>query len=401
MPVCLINTALVYANPTVRSLATALRALGHEVDSEENAEKFAKEVDAMVDKYTADLPAPSSPSLDSTYHKDEFYVVLTGSTGSLGSYLLDLLLSDSRVKRVFALNRSADGEAKQVKSSTTRGLSPEWGSRVQFLRADLSQAQLGLSPAEYETLVGATTHIIHNQWPVNFNLPLRTFEPHVQGVRRLVDLAVAAPHRPRVLFTSSISAVGNWVAVHPGVPVPEATIADARVPSTMGYGGSKHAGERILSEAAARSGIDAAVVRVGQLAGSVVRGSVWNRDEWFSSLVISSSFLGVLPASLGAVGDIEFVPIDTAAAILLDVALAKPEHPAAAQVYGLVNPTPVAWPKLLPALVNAIRPSPKVVEPEEWLRVLVESAKDAKDIDLKAVQPKWMEAWAHGWGLDA
>lgn len=53
--------------------------------------------------------------------------------------------------------------------------------------------------------------IIHNAWKVDFNHSLETFEAvHIRGVRNLIDFSVAGPLRPRIVFISSISAVGNW-----------------------------------------------------------------------------------------------------------------------------------------------------------------------------------------------
>lgn len=57
-----------------------------------------------------------------------------------------------------------------------------------------------------------------------------------------------------------------------------------------GYGESKLVAERILNEAALRSGIQATVCRVGQIAGPVLQGhesGEWNRKEWLPSVSAS------------------------------------------------------------------------------------------------------------------
>ncbi len=52
----------------------------------------------------------------------------------------------------------------------------------------------------------------------------------------------------------------------------------------MGYGESKYVAEQLLERAGKTSGVAAAVCRVGQLAGPVVKQGVWNKQEWLPSV---------------------------------------------------------------------------------------------------------------------
>lgn len=89
--------------------------------------------------------------------------MLTGSTGSLGSYILGDLLENPRVAHIHCLNRSADSEDRQRKYNLGRGISTDWSThRVTFLQSDLSQKYLGLGTEGYTTLLYNVTHIIHN-----------------------------------------------------------------------------------------------------------------------------------------------------------------------------------------------------------------------------------------------
>lgn len=92
---------------------------------------------------------------------DSATVILTGSTGSLGSYLLDSLTNQWHVRKIYCLNRAEDGQARQKEVSETRGLDADWDDhRVEFLHADLSQPGFGLSRKEYLRLLQEATHII-------------------------------------------------------------------------------------------------------------------------------------------------------------------------------------------------------------------------------------------------
>lgn len=123
-----------------------------------------------------------------------------------------------------------------------------------------------------------------NQWQVDFNLSLESFEPHVAGVRNLIDLSSQSPKKPPILFTSSISTLGHWPVKHPGEKVPERGFHDFDIPMPMGYGESKYVAERLLEIAAGEFGVSAAICRVGQLAGPVKKGGMWSKQEWLPSV---------------------------------------------------------------------------------------------------------------------
>ena len=57
----------------------------------------------------------------------------------------------------------------------------------------------------------------------------------------------------------------------------------------MGYGESKYIAEQLLEKAGKHSGVSAAICRVGQLAGPVMKGGVWNKQEWLPSVSYAST----------------------------------------------------------------------------------------------------------------
>ena len=132
------------------------------------------------------------------------------------------------------------------------------------------------------------TELIHkytdNQWQVDFNLSLESFEPHIAGVRDLIELSSQSSQKPPILFTSSISTLGHWLVKHPGEKVPERAFHDFSIPMPMGYGESKYVAERLLELAAKKHGVSAAICRIGQLAGPVRRGGMWSKQEWLPSV---------------------------------------------------------------------------------------------------------------------
>lgn len=135
--------------------------------------------------------------------------------------------------------------------------------------------------------------IIHSAWPVNFNIPLHSFEPHVAGLHHLLQfsLSVQRPDPAQVFFCSSISAA--WNAPNSARTIPEAAIEDLGFAAGMGYAQSKLVGEHIVRNAA-RSGARSYVLRIGQVVGDTGRG-IWNDGEAIPLMIQSAKTMKILP----------------------------------------------------------------------------------------------------------
>ncbi|KAI1414556.1 acetyl-CoA synthetase-like protein [Hypoxylon sp. FL1857] len=383
-----INIGLMYTSTTARSLAATLSAYLTGNDEKGDAEGPDGGVHDMLNKYIPYARHPRAPQS----------VILTGTTGSLGTYLLAALQAqpETRIRRIFCLNRAADASARQAAALKSRGLPPaqEQSGRVVFLTVrDFGAPHLGLAPADYDVLLDEATAVIHNAWPVNFLLPLKSFEPSVAGLASLLELAHNGLRKPALFFVSSISA-----AMGKRTNVPEEVLRDpGELVLRQGYARSKYVGERLLDAYVKATGRKAAVLRVGQVGGPVELGGTWNKWEWFPSLVRSSKFLGKLPSSLGTSSRVEWVPVDELAKIILEVVddvnnndnengdgttngegawrsngTGKGKE-TGAKVYNLVNPTPVAFTELLPAL-NEKGIAKTETSFEEWIDALEKSS---------------------------
>lgn len=272
-----------YSNPTANQLSAAFYALVHciEESSTSQTEKQTQQLKEFRTKYTTDLPKASKPRPISP-RREASTVILTGGTGSFGSYILESLLSHPNVKTIYCLDRVENGREGQTRVNKSRGLATEWPShRVQFLRVDLSKPNFALDEKQYTTLLKETTHIIYCQWPVNFNLNILSFEPHIKGVRHLIDFCLRSKLAPSLFFLSSVATISHLKGCF---DVPEAPI-DIPTTMTSGYGASKQLCELILKDAYERNGMNATTCRVGQVAGPVLRREgMWSKQEWIPTV---------------------------------------------------------------------------------------------------------------------
>ncbi|EKM51191.1 uncharacterized protein PHACADRAFT_263199 [Phanerochaete carnosa HHB-10118-sp] len=351
----------VYQNPTVDALATFVASLANadgEAGSEQ--ERAVAFMNSIVGKYTHDLPThiPSAPAPTAEV------VLVTGTTGGLGASLLSQLIQNASVRRVYALNRKSSKPlaTRQKASLEERGydldiLSSE---KLTLVETTVEDDKLGLPDELYEELRTSVTRVIHNAWPVNFNLSLRSFEPSVRGVRNLIDLALSSPYPvpPQIVFVSSI---GVFRDIDVSKPVLERTL-EARVAAGSGYSESKWVSEAILSTAARERGLPTVSVRVGQMTGSL--SGAWNTQEWFPSLVKSSVYLGCIPILDKT---ISWIPVDSSATALIEMMTAS------ASTLHLAHPRPVEWRAVTVPLADAF--GLEQVSYDEWMARLEKSGR--------------------------
>ncbi|KAI7678083.1 hypothetical protein KC353_g22520, partial [Hortaea werneckii] len=179
-------------------------------------------------------------------------ILLTGSTGALGSHLLNTLL-ERGTQMVYCLNRSKDSRNAQIESNRKRGLPLAFSEdRVKLFTADLALPQLGLQQTDFAELPGSVTRIIHNAWSVEFNKSLQSFADCLDGVVGLVGFAAASPRPVTVQFVSSIASAGGNGQDQ---IVPEAVLDSTRGPASTGYGQSKDVAEKMLAHASKVLGI--------------------------------------------------------------------------------------------------------------------------------------------------
>lgn len=408
----------IYSNPSVAQLSRAITTQRDDAGTDSDALLMQP----IYDTYRAfveQIPKPRGALGGVDSDRDApVTAVLTGSTGTVGTYLLQVLLDHPGIDHVFCLNRSEDGgRATQRLRMTERGMDPsDLDKRVTFLQSDLSRPRLGLDDKTYEDLRARAGLIIHNAWPVNFNLRLTAFRPQLAGLVNLFSLSadvksaggaggLAAPH---VVFVSSVSAVGSTKVTggendhHAAAAVPERVLSMSEAPQTNGYARSKFLSEMLCDVAARELRVPVTVARVGQVAGAVKRlGGEWNRNEWLPSLVLGSVAMGCLPDDLGAqFSEVDWVPVDLLADVLVDLVVSSPqagpdhgEGGGGARVYNLRNPHTTTWRQLLPSVIDTIKARlgsdsapPEVVPPSVWLKRL-EQAGSREDGDDAATNP--------------
>lgn len=346
----------------------------------------------LVDKYSTfttpiELPASSPDAAPAT----DYTVLLTGSTGSLGTHLLHLLRHHPRVSHIHLLVRGASPDAAHArvdKALTSRhlpGLSSPSSASLSIHQARLSDPLLGLAPAAYRTLAASITHIFHAAWTVNFRLRLPSFSDHLAALQHLLSLAHSTPHPPSFLFASSTASVAAFPP-----PIRESPSSHPAAATPLGYARSKWVAERICARATSPR---VAILRIGQLAGDTAHGA-WNASEAWPILLAASRRASAVPRLRGVA--LDWLPVDVAARGTLELLFAAPAG-REVEVYHVLNDAApaTAWAQMVEWVGEMTAGAVGAVEADVWFKMAEGQAEAGKLVGM------WREAFGGDGGKAA
>ena len=314
----------VYRHPSVLELAEAIEAVDRKQGLAQPVDVRQKIVDDFVEQYSLRIQQPNSTPYQLKTQKqgqeENFVILLTGSTGSLGCHLVAHLANLPIVKEVVCLIRPAAGRDQDPHTRQDEALrdkllllSPEIRQKVTTIQATLSLPHLGLGSETYNSLLPRVTHVVHNAWPMDFKRRLSSFQSQFQAVQNLLRLALDASdydgsarcmgsrYRVKFVFISSIAVVGEYSSASEGFStIPETCISEVMYTNRIGYAEAKLVCERIVESARDNfpRNLEAGSIRMGQISGSVESG-FWNTDEHIAALLKSSVANNALPVLEG------------------------------------------------------------------------------------------------------
>ena len=123
------------------------------------------EIERMIEKYSSGLQVNVLREPTKREGNEGHIILITGSTGGLGSYLLASLLNRKDVIRIYALNRRSKTtatEQRQRSGFEDRGLDISLlaSQRLVYVDGDTSQEQLDLDRNIYEEVMPSSWYIL-------------------------------------------------------------------------------------------------------------------------------------------------------------------------------------------------------------------------------------------------
>jgi thioester reductase-like protein len=363
-----VSQNFLFEHPTITSMREALMSNLKECHLEQAERRYQQTQDlahSYIKKAEVDFPVAHN-SYD---EKKDMVVLLTGATGSLGSFMLRDMLKDPRVKKVYCCVRGDKEKLHQrlIESFESRRLDVSLldMDRVEALPMAFSEPFLGFSEERYNQLKQEVTVIQHCAWLLNFNMPVDHFDKEcIAPFYNLLKFAYRQTNPMHVHFISSISASAALGSEIPEEPLP----FDAHVAMPMGYGQSKFIVEILLNYLTNKKNFPCYIERLGQVCGDSTNG-VWNISEQYPLMFIGGgSVLRKMP-NLNTV--IDWIPVDAASASIVDIMLRTAYLPANQDqsIYHIVNPRIVTWSHILEAMRESGMEF-DTVSPSEWVESL-------------------------------
>jgi len=376
-----LKPATIYQNPSPLKLAKVIHKMasiqdGPEVENDQERKARLENTLTFFTRRIDELARTGPPKQSNESTNGRHVCLVTGTTGSIGSYILRSLLENENIGTIYCLNRGPDSSTRQRQRNreTDPQLPTNFPKTVVFLEGNLSEESFQLDEDIFEVLSSSVTLIIHNAWSVDFNLPLSSFMHHLQGVQNLCRFSVKSSQQQTLMYISSVSAVMNR-GLRSGQAVPEEILDDFSASAAGGYAESKYLAERILGYASRKLNMPVVLARVGQVCGALHSTGRWNPKEWIPRLISGSLELRAVPDSLGQydrdIMDVDWIPVDVLADTVVEILLGEcaavfdGRISPRARVYHLANTRPTCWADMVPTILNILNQVKRTMSQEE------------------------------------
>ena len=318
----------IYEYPTLNELGAYLEHRGPNMES-----RISLAEDSTLDPAISPAGTPRITRLS-----EACSVLVTGTTGFLGAFLLDeLLRATGPDTRFYCLVRDPDsgqgGSTNRVLDTLKYyGLAGQSsGLRIAPVAGDLTRPRMGLNDEEYRRLAEEIDLIFHCAASVNYAYPYSAAKPHtVGGTLEVLKFACTAATKPIQYISSN--------GIFPGGddnPYLENSDIDGFVDRMEGgYNQAKWVAERLVWSAVSR-GLPVCIFRPGNVGHHSGTGTV-NPNDFLSLIIKACARLGCAP--LAPEWFFEMTPVDFLVKAITKIS-DDPRH--LGRVYNVVQQAPV------------------------------------------------------------
>lgn len=319
-----------FENPTIKGLAETIKNL--QTGNPENIKNIDLSAEIVLDATIK----PVNLTISSMEN-----ILLTGSTGFLGAFLLKELLQQTS-GNIYCLVRAIN--SKEAKHKIAKNfekyqlINDHFEERVTPILGDLSQPLLGLTESEFNQLANVIDIIYHNGAFVNLFYPYSALKStNVLGTQQILKLASKNKLKP-VHYISTLAVFES--DFYRGMKdIKEDDFLDQYKGLIDGYAQSKWVAEKLIKIAQKR-GIPITIYRPGQISGDSKTG-VSNTNDLICRLLKTFVLLGKAP-DLNWL--IDLVPVDYVSSAIIHISKQKE---ISGKNFHLVNSQPLSLNKLI------------------------------------------------------
>nr|ARJ54151.1 nonribosomal peptide synthetase [Ramalina conduplicans] len=381
-----LSAEMFYSNPSIAQLSRLVLNFLNSGKVPVKRDRIAT-MSGMLERFAVPLKGLPRPPQVLEPVSGRVVVAITGTTGTLGPYLLESLFLNPMISEIWCLNRSSAAKEHWQDHSESRGLDAKGSMpKLNFVTVQFGSEDLGIHSSDQLKAIQHCDLIVHNAWKVDFKQDVTSFTENLQSMQTLAKWSTSSPRHLRVIFLSSVSSVDQYRPPENGSGIPEAPIEDLDASLPIGYAESKRIAERLLDRAAADSGASVSILRVGQIGGPAAaassKNSRWSVREAIPAMLKTSNSLQLIPSGFPPV---DWIPVDVVSKIVAELSLNDIRNSTPTpRYYNVVNPHPVPWQDFIPSLKQSCGPEAQVVPLTEWTEKLRQfDANDAAEVASK------------------
>jgi thioester reductase-like protein/amino acid adenylation domain-containing protein len=366
-----------FENPTISGLAEVINNI-----DKSGASHPLKVMDLSAEAVLDDDIYPRENYTDLLIEHAQ--ILLTGSTGFLGAFLLQELLqqTSANIYCLVRANNIQTGKEKIRKNLEHYLLWHEaFNSRIIPILGDLAQPILGLSELQFHQLASEVDVIYHNGALVNLIYPYSALKStNVLGTQEVLRLASQIKLKP-VHYISTL-AIFESDAYAGKQDIREDESIEHHQGLNYGYAQSKWVAEKLIKIAQLR-GMPVSVYRPGMITGHSTTG-LTNTNDIMSRLLKSFILLKNAP-QINLLMDM--TPVDYVSSAIVYISKQKESL---GKTFHLVNPQPLHLSSLIEE-INSLGYSIEQIPYQDWQTEILEVVKHLGDNSLSPLLPLVVE----------
>ncbi len=289
-------------------------------------------------------------------------IFLTGCTGFLGCHILEKLIQDNKINKIYCLVRANSKQAairKISEAAKERKLNFVIDKKIVPIVGDLSLPYFGLNNKIYQFLTKKIDIIYHNGAHVNhlydYNLLRST---NVCSTIEILKLAGTQKNK-EINYISTLSAVGNFTKNDRYI-LEEFISLDYEVPPNDGYSQTKWVSEKLLSEASNRN-FRINIYRPGWIFGNSNTGYFPVEGNHLLLLIKSCIQMQIAP---NWKTELNILPVDFVSEFIVKT---SERNNSVNTVYNLAKKNHLSWSDIIQC-INQFGHKIKMIPPEKWTK---------------------------------
>lgn len=289
-------------------------------------------------------------------------IFLTGCTGFLGCHILEKLLQDNQISKIYCLIRADSNEIaiKKIREAIWKcKLNVVINEKIVPIIGDLSLPHLGLNDEVYQFLTEEIDIIYHNGAHVNHLYDYSLLR--ATNVCSTIEILKLASYKKNktINYISTLSAVGNFTKNDKHI-LEEFISLDYEVPPNDGYSQTKWVSEKILSEASNRN-FCINIYRPGWIFGNVSTGYFPVTGNHLLLLIKSCIQMKIAP---NWKTELNILPVDFVSKFIVKT---SKYNNSVNTVYNLTNKNHLSWHDIIRYL-NQFGHTVKMISREKWTK---------------------------------